>query len=315
MGFDTLLGNEQLKQNLTTALSRGHHAHFYLLCGPAGSGKHTLAKLLSAALMCSEAERPCLRCQACRKVLGGLHPDVITVEDPEHKTVPVKLVRQYRDDMFIRPNEGNKKIYLFPQALGIEGQNALLKILEEPPEYGVYLLMTDNAEQLLPTVRSRCVELKLQPLPSAQLKTVLHREFPQAADQQLEAAVLRSGGYLGQARQLLQSGEADATQHGEFVRAFGSRDGLLLAQVLLPMEKYKRDALIDTLQQWLQLLEGAMACRGGLEAPSQLSAQLAESCNAARLNAAVQELKNGMEYARGNVSVAAICGHLLWALR
>ena len=157
MGFETLLGNERLKENLTGSLGRGRVSHFYLISGPEGSGKHTLAKLLSAALMCENNNRPCLKCAACRKVMEDLHPDCITVTDPEHKAVPVKQVRQVRDDMFIRPNEGIRKIYIFPQELGVEGQNALLKILEEPPSYGAYLLLTDNPEQLLPTVRSRCV--------------------------------------------------------------------------------------------------------------------------------------------------------------
>ena len=315
MGFEALLGNERLKNNLTTALGKGHSAHFYLLCGPEGSGKHTLARLLSAALMCTEAQKPCLRCRACRKVLEGLHPDVIWVEDPDHKTVPVKLVRQYRDDMFIRPNEGNKKIYLFPQELNIEGQNALLKILEEPPQYGVYLLMTENPETLLPTVRSRCVELKLQPLPQALLMETLAREFPKAGEETLLAACLRSGGYLGQARYLLSSAEDDRQENGAFAQAFGERDVMLLAQTLIPMEKYKRDQLITVLQQWMQLLEAALACRGGLQAVSQLAGHLAQKRSGQELNEAIRQLKTCIEYAQGNVSVAAICGHLLWALR
>ena len=155
MSFETLLGNDQLKKNLAASLSRGHISHFYLISGPAGSGKHTLAKLLATAILCGKG-RSCGSCAHCRKMLSGSHPDFITVEDPEHKNVAVKIVRQIRDDMFIRPNEADHKIYLFPQELGMEGQNALLKILEEPPSYGVFILLTDNPAKLLPTVRSRC---------------------------------------------------------------------------------------------------------------------------------------------------------------
>ena len=150
MAFESLLGNEQLKKNLQNSISGGHISHFYLISGPAGSGKHTLAKLLSAAILCSSHE-PCLGCSVCRKVMDNTHPDVITVDDPVHKTVAVKIVRQFREDVFIRPNETEYKIYLLPQELGIEGQNALLKILEEPPGYGVFILLTDNPEKLLPT--------------------------------------------------------------------------------------------------------------------------------------------------------------------
>jgi DNA polymerase-3 subunit delta' len=106
MGFDQLLGNEQLKENLRSAAQKGRLSHFYLISGPEGSGKHTLARLLSAALLCGGNDRPCMGCNACRKVMANTHPDLITVTDPEHKNVAVRLVREMRDDMFIRPNEG-----------------------------------------------------------------------------------------------------------------------------------------------------------------------------------------------------------------
>ena len=156
MSFETFLGNDRLKKNLAESLAKGRISHFYLISGPQGSGKRTLAKLLSAAILCRESRKPCLRCLPCRKILEGNHPDCITVEDPDHKNVAVKIVRQIREDVFIRPNESDHKIYIFPQELGIEGQNALLKILEEPPKYGVFLLLSDNPNKLLPTVRSRC---------------------------------------------------------------------------------------------------------------------------------------------------------------
>lgn len=116
MGFEGLLGNDQLKDNLISSLSRGHISHFYLISGPEGSGKRTLARLLSAAILCRGQDRPCLHCIACRKVMDGNHPDLITVDDPEKKTVTVKLVREAREDMFIRPNEADHKIYLIPRA-------------------------------------------------------------------------------------------------------------------------------------------------------------------------------------------------------
>ena len=226
MGFEALLGNRQLKDNLISSLRRGRASHFYLISGPAGSGRHTLARLLAAALQCDDPQAPCGVCPACRKVFSGSHPDFITVEDPEHKKVPVKLVRQIRDDMFIRPNEGKKKIYLFPQELGTEGQNALLKILEEPPSYGVYILLTDNAEKILPTVRSRCVELKLLPLEQSVLRRELERKFPQKDAADLSAAMERSGGFLGQALELLADDAAVSPQTEGFTKAFAEKNSL-----------------------------------------------------------------------------------------
>ena len=316
MGFDALLGNERLKENLTAARRKGRMSHFYLLSGPRGSGKHTLADLIAAAMLCEAPDGPCGVCRSCRKVLGHNHPDYITIDDPEKKIIPVKVVRDARTDMFIKPNEGAKKIYLFPRAqdLNLEGQNSLLKVLEEPPSYGVFLLLTDNPEKLLPTVRSRCVELKLRALPEGLLRKKLSSEFPDAADGAIAAAMMRSGGYLGQARELL-SGEGLSEQARAFAAAYAARDVFGLQKLLTSMERWKRDALIPALQQWLELLEQALLVRSGLSAVTAEAAAIGASRSPRELMQCCQCLKKAMEYARGNVSCAAVCGWLSWELR
>ena len=315
MGLDSLLGNERLKENLRNSVGAGRISHFYLISGPAGSGKHTLTKLLSAAILCKGADKPCLSCPACRKVMAGTHPDCITVEDPEHKNVAVKLVREARADMYVMPNEGSRKIYIFPQELGTEGQNALLKILEEPPQYGVFILLSDNPEKLLPTVRSRCTHLRLSALPEAVLRQALQKEFPNADGESLSAAILRSGGYFGQAKELLAEGASVSEQTEYFVRAFADRDTMALLQALVPMEKWKRDQAIAQWRIWLELLQNALACHGGMPAHSPLARRLSASRSSHELMHAVNTLKTVIEYAQGNVSVAAICGYLQWTLR
>ncbi len=317
MAFDTLLGNDRLKENLTASLSRGRVGHFYLISGPQGSGKHTLARLLAAAILCQGGGRPCGKCGPCRKVLENNHPDFITIDDPEKKTVPVDLIRQARADIYIQPNESDHKIYLFPRAqdMGLPGQNALLKVLEEPPKYGVFLLLTDNPEKLLPTVRSRCIELKLTALPEQVLTSALAGEFPKASPEDLRAAWLRGGGYLGQAKALLAQGEQTPPQTEEFVRAFAARDALGLTQTLVPMEKWKRDALVPVLSSWAELMEQALVCRAGLDAPSPLARQLAASRTSRELLDAANALKKARDYAQGNVSPGAVIGWLVWELR
>lgn len=316
MGFEALLGNEQLKTNLASARRKGKMSHFYLISGPRGSGRHTLADLIAASMLCREPDGPCGVCRSCRKLAAKKHPDYITIDDPEKKTVPVDLIRQARSDLFIRPNEGDRKIYLFPRAqdMGIPGQNALLKVLEEPPPYGVFLLIADNPDKLLPTVRSRCVELKLKALRSDLLLRKLREEFPNAGEQALSGAILRSGGYLGQARELMEGSSLhDATR--SFAESYAGRDVYGLLQTLVPMEKWKRDALIPVLGEWLELLEQAMVSRSGLPAASPEAAKIASSRSPRDMIRCCAALKKAMEYVQGNVSCAAVCGWLEWELR
>ncbi len=315
MGFEALLGNRQLKDNLISSLRRGRTSHFYLISGPAGAGKHTLARLLAAALQCEDPQAPCGVCPACRKLQSGSHPDFITVTDPEHKKVAVKIVRQIRDDMFIRPNEGKKKIYLFPQELGVEGQNALLKILEEPPGYGVFILLAENAEQVLTTVRSRSVELKLLPLEEAVLRRELTKRFPEQNSEAINAAIARSGGFLGQAISCLAEETAQSPQSESFTRAFSEKNSLLLTTTLASMEKWKREQLQQELQQWLRIVGNAQLCRAGMGAADPAAQAVAAARSGAELYAAIENLNKAIDYCLTNVSPAAICGWLVWALR
>ena len=315
MGFRRLLGNDQLKQNLTNALHSGHISHFYLISGPAGSGRHTLAKLLAAAILCQGQPKPCMNCSACRKVMANTHPDFITINDPTHKTIPVDLIRDMRDDLFIRPNESMWKIYMIDQEMLPPSQNALLKVLEEPPKYGVFILIADNPESLLPTVRSRCTPLHLQPLSEDALMQALEKEFPTASGEDLRAAAIRSCGFLGQAKKLLDGSLSVPPQTENFVKSFSQKDPLLLVQTLAPLEKWKREQLLPLLQQWLELLEGALACRAGMPGVDPLSRTLSANRTSQDLMQAISSLQKSIEYAQGNVSVAAICGYLSWALR
>ena len=314
MGFEGLLGNERLKDNLRQSLRSGRTSHFYLISGPAGSGKRTLGTLLAAALMCQSEDRPCMRCAACRKVMASTHPDVAQVVDPEHKNVPVKMVRQVREEMFIRPNEGQRKIYIFPQELGVEGQNALLKILEEPPSYGGFFLLADNPEKLLPTVRSRCVELALTGLSDSTMERELSRRFPNAQREDLLAAIQQSGGWLGRAIEVLEGNEQSA-QTQEFVDAYIVRDALALTKLLVAMSKWKRDQLIPVLEQWRQLMVQGLACRSGGSTVSAQARRISASRSGEELMANIRVLEKCIGYAQGNISVAAICGYLQWELR
>lgn len=123
------------------------------------------ARFYTAALECRQADKPCLRCPACGKVLRGTHPDCVTAEDSQHKDLSVEVLRALRSDAYIQPNEGACKVFLFPDCrrLTVQDQNVLLKLVEEGPAYAAFLFCAENPSVLLPTVRSRCAELSVRP--------------------------------------------------------------------------------------------------------------------------------------------------------
>ncbi len=143
------------------AAGRGALSHALLFTGSgdlAGAAQYA-----AAALECQgEGAPPCGVCPACRKVLAGIHPDVSTVRDEAHKNIAVEVVRAVRADAYIRPNEGRRKVYIFPDCglLTEQDQNVLLKIVEEGPPYAAFLFCAENAAAVLQTLRSRCVEIR-----------------------------------------------------------------------------------------------------------------------------------------------------------
>lgn len=145
------------------AANRGQLSHAVILTGE--GDKLSPARYIAAAHLCrSEGQRPCLQCNACRKVMEGIHPDVTEVRDDDRKELAVDTIRALRQDVYIRPNEGERKVYLFTDCaqLNERDQNVLLKIVEEGPAYAAFVFCTDTLHALLPTIRSRCVELRLE---------------------------------------------------------------------------------------------------------------------------------------------------------
>ena len=150
----------------------GHtFVHAYLLCGPRGTGKKSVAQLCVMAAVCrGEGKRPCGQCGPCRRVLSGTHPDLHTiVPEKGKKTIGVDVMRDAIGEVGVKSFEGTTKALIIPQAelMTPAAQNCLLKTLEEPPQDTVFFLITDQPGTLLPTIVSRCRVLRFHPLSTA----------------------------------------------------------------------------------------------------------------------------------------------------
>ena len=317
MRFDGFCGNERIRARLSAAAAHGELPQFLLIAGPQGAGKKTLARILAAAMECESAgEKPCGACRACRKVFSGAHPDVITVTD-SNKYYSVATIRDFCAEVYIRPNEGRRKVYIFPQPFDParnEAQNALLKITEEPPAYAAFILLAENAERMLATVRSRATVLTLAPLGSGELLRELRRRFPDRAAEDLSAAADASGGYLGQAVALVEAGCEPDERTAQFAAAYAAGDDAALLRVLCPMERLRRDQLQPVLQGWTELLTRALEAKSGASAPAAARA-IAAGRTGPDILRAVESLKKALEYTSLNVSPAHICGALAVLLR
>jgi DNA polymerase III delta prime subunit len=152
----------------------GNLSHAYILASPSEKIRQTEADRMTAAILCTgQGERPCGTCRNCRKVFEHIHPDVIVLERETaekgklKREIYVDQIRELMMSLRILPNEAERKVYVIQDAgaMNASAQNALLKGLEEPPEFAAFLLCVDNAGALLDTVRSRCVEINIQAEP------------------------------------------------------------------------------------------------------------------------------------------------------
>lgn len=197
-------GHELAVRTLGAALKSGRLHHAYLLSGPAHVGKTTLATQLAQAVNCTAGDPPCGACGPCVRIGAGAHADVATIEvDPDategaRTVISIDAVKDIIASAHLRPYEGHTRVYIVQSAdrLSQDAANALLKVLEEPPPDVLLLLLTDNPDGVLPTIRSRCQLVELRPLPVARVAELLRDEHG-AGEEQAEMLARLSRGCVG----------------------------------------------------------------------------------------------------------------------
>ena len=175
--FKDVVGHKDILKYISSAVENNRVSHAYILNGERGSGKKMLANLFAMTLLCETGDNePCGKCHSCKQAESGNHPDIIRVTHEKPNSISVDDIRtQVNNTVDIKPYQGPYKVYIIPQAdmMTPQAQNAILKTIEEPPSYAVFLLLTENAETLLPTINSRCVMLKLRNIKDTLIKKYL----------------------------------------------------------------------------------------------------------------------------------------------
>lgn len=270
MSWNELIGQPLATRVLRGAVASGRIGHAYLFLGPAGVGKRDAGRILAKALICESPPAPgesCDRCRSCRKIDAGTHPDLLQVE-PHGKQIRLPQITNRKEEsekvghtpvrsfLALRPGEGKRKVVIIGQAdlLNTEAANALLKSLEEPPDYAVLVLVSENPAGILPTIRSRCQPVSFPPAPLPLVAEALAAEGMPPEQAQLLAAL--SGGAVGRARELVQ--DADLARRRmemqQLLEGLANWDDGTLLERAEGLEKRKEEVpeLLDLLLLWLR---------------------------------------------------------------
>ena len=206
--FKDVVGHKDILKYISSAVENNRVSHAYILNGERGSGKKMLANLFAMTLLCESGEsEPCGKCHSCKQAESGNHPDIIRVTHEKPNSISVDDIRtQVNNTVDIKPYQGPYKVYIIPQAdlMTPQAQNAILKTIEEPPSYAVFLLLTENAETLLPTINSRCVMLKLRNIKDTLIKKYLMENL-EIPDYKADMCTAFAQGNMGRAIMLANS--------------------------------------------------------------------------------------------------------------
>lgn len=232
--FSDIIGQEHIKEHLRNAILTGKVNHAYIINGERDAGKEFIAETFAMALQCERLNRdldiyhkkggqdtyskeqetviePCMECHACKQAITRNQPDIITLVHEKPGTIGVEDIRNgIVSDVYVKPYSSKWKIYIINDAdkMSVQAQNALLKTLEEPPEYVVILLLTSNISMLLATVISRSTVLNMRPVEDRIVRRYL-MERVHIPDYQADICVAFARGNIGRAKHLATSEDFD----------------------------------------------------------------------------------------------------------
>lgn len=255
--FSDIIGQDTIREHLQNALETGNVSHAYMICGEKNSGKEFIANIFARALQCEKGgTEPCDECHSCKQALSQNHPDIIKVMHEKPNVIGVEDIRrQINGDIITKPYQGPKKIYIMNEAekMNEAAQNALLKTLEEPPEYGVIILLTTNEEAMLDTILSRCVVLRMKPVADELVEKYLMGEY-HIPDYKAAVCAAFARGNLGKAKLLAASEDFDNIKNEAVTLLKYIHDMEIneITKAIKKMEEYKLEIndLLDIFSIW-----------------------------------------------------------------
>jgi len=254
--FKDVIGQEQIVEHLKTAVTTNQISHAYVIQGERSAGKEFIAKLFAMSILCEEGSgEPCGNCRSCKQAEGDNHPDIIKVTHEKPNTIGVDDIRKITGDIYIKPYSSARKIYILNEAekMTVQAQNALLKTLEEPPEYATILLLTTGMDALLPTIQSRCVMLSMKPVRDELVKEYLMKDL-RIPEYKADVCVAFARGNVGRAKSLACSEEFDNIKHDAVALLKYIKD-MEISEVVTAIKKiseykFNIDDYLDILSVW-----------------------------------------------------------------
>ena len=325
MKFQDIIGQEHMTGHLQNAIRMGKVSHAYIIQGEAGSGKKLLADVFATTLQCEEGGiEPCGHCQSCKQAVSGNHPDIRRVTH-EKASISVDDIRlQLNNDILVKPYSRPYKVYIIDEAekMTEQAQNAMLKTIEEPPEYAVIILLAVNAKLLLPTILSRCILLNVRPVARGQIKKLLTEHYG-IASFMAEVAADFADGVPGKAIAYAQSGEF-VDLKDEVIRVLRRLDSMPAEEIYKKVNEWagrkaELSDILSLINLWYRdvLVMKSTGGSGRLvfrEEEKDLSAQ-AEQMSYARIEKCIQSIETTRQRMSANVNLEVSLEMLLYTMK
>jgi DNA polymerase-3 subunit delta' len=255
MSFRDIIGQEHIVEHMKSAIRDGKISHAYIIAGEKGSGKKLLANTYAMAIQCEEGgTEPCGMCRSCKQALSGNNPDIKYITHEKPNVISVDEIRvQLNSDIAIKPYARPRKIYIIDEAekMNAQAQNAMLKTIEEPPEYAVIMLLVTNPGFLLPTILSRCILLSIRSVNSTGIAALLKDKYG-TSEYMADLAAGFSDGVIGRAIEFAASDEFSMLK-GEVLRALQKFDSMNAGEIYAMAKEWADDK--ENLAERLSLAE------------------------------------------------------------